>query len=276
MPRAGSGPWATWSPISRPVAWGLAGDLVVSSWFCRRTRRWVYALGIDGDAPVTASNDRGTGFPTWVAWSIPAAVIVLLVAQFASSGTEPDRLPDRDALASLVLQPDEGPEVAQHVGVLTEGFDPGYRVGGDAAFHSVFTDLSTVEYEAGFWKHDFTDGAVYVTSSALWFEDEEDVTGFLWERWHDFTLNSTDRQRGHDGSWLIFNPQYEALQAAQEAPIAVAAWSYGNVALLVLFVGAEDVTDALDLAQSVQSHVETFQDAEGPRALEFPRDQDRP
>ena len=189
------------------------------------------------------------------------SVIVLLVVQTVSSGTEPDRSFDREALSSLVLHSDEGPRVAQHVGSSGEGLDPGYRVQGEVAFHSVFTDLSPVDYENGPWSHDFTDGSVYVSSSALWFDDEEELSDFLRERWNDYTLHSTERQRGHDGSWLVFNPRYQPPGGEPEAPVAVAAWNHGNVALMVLFIGAADSTAALELAESVQAHVESIQPA---------------
>ena len=149
--------------------------------------------------------------------------------------------------------------MAEHVGSSEEGLDPGYRVKGEAAFHSVFSDLSPVEYEDGLWGHDFIDGMMYVSSSALWFDDEEEVSDFLWERWHDYTLHSTERQRGHDGSWLVFNPRYQPPGGEPEAPVAAAAWSHGNVALIVLFVGAADSMAALELAEIVQAHVEAVQ-----------------
>lgn len=218
-----------------------------------------YRSGINGPKADTPSDDPGTGFPKWVAWTIPVSVIVLLVVHAVSSGTGPDRRLDREVLSSLVLQPDEGPPVAQHVGSSEEGVDPGYRVKGEVAFHSVFSDLSPVEYEEGFWSHDFVDGSVYVSSSALWFDDEEDLSDFLWERWDDYTLHSTERQRGHDGSWLVFNPRYQPPRGMPEAPVAAAAWSHGNVALMVLFVGATESTAALELAEIVQAHIEAVQ-----------------
>ena len=220
-----------------------------------------YPCDINGPKPDSPSDSSDAGFPKWVAWTIPVSVIVLLVIHVVSSAAGPDWRLERKAFSSLVLQSDEGPPGARHVGSSENGLDPGYRVKGEVAFHSIFSDLPPVEYQDGVWSHDFVDGAVYVTSSALWFDDEEDLSDFLWERWHDYTLHSTERQRGHDGSWLVFNPRYQPPGGESEAPIAAAAWNHGNVALIVLFVGAADSTAALQLAEIVQAHVETVQPA---------------
>ena len=215
-------------------------------------RSYPFAHGTRDGRPILTEPPQ---FPMWVAWAVPAVLLALIVVNAVSS-TAPTGSFLASELPALVLQPSDAPSGIGQVAAFGELDSEDSRLGAEDAFHSVFSDVPMEQPADDIWTS-YTEGMLYVTSSALWFDGSRAVGPYLDALWVRYTLHSTERQRGPDGSWLVFNPRYQDSGSAPPVPLAAAGWAHGNAVMVVLFVGADSSIDALELAQAVQERVDT-------------------
>jgi hypothetical protein len=208
-------------------------------------------------------------FPHWILIVVPLA-IALVVAGAVVSGAQ-DTVPSvaRDDLASIVLRAGEAPGSTHFVGMTTDSTSFDWAIAGiRGAAVSVFTDRVDDTMDMA-WYPD----TLVVSSHAYWMVDAAIAQGLVDGWWSLYSWSATERQHGTDGSWLVFDPDYDQAGASSaKVPTAAAAWRYGNVVFLVRVQGGTTPQQALDLARDMESRMglpaesagdDTGEDADG-------------
>lgn len=191
------------------------------------------------------------GIPRWTVWSVlgglVAAVGVSLVVERATA----DEPLDGAHLDRYVLQLSDVREL-DRVALFAE-VDLGLNPESEATevVSAVFTDRdlepgSVLEAVRG-----WIPGHRVIISEVLSFEFAEAASEFLGGVWSEYTRGAREKQRGPDGSLLMFHPEFERNPGAPGVPTAVAAWPIDREVLIITYLGADSATDVLELARLV-------------------------
>lgn len=195
------------------------------------------------------------GVPRWTVWSVLLGLVVAVGVTLVVDEATADQPLDRAHLDRYVLQSSDDVDGLGLIASFTEvdaSLSP--KSGAAEAVSTVFSDLEMESQSVAQALRGWTPGHRVVVSEAFAFESVSQAADFISDVWSDYALGTLERQRGPDGSLLMFHPEFDRGVGTRTAPTAVAAWRFDREVLIVTYVGAESATDALDLARVVDGH----------------------
>lgn len=192
--------------------------------------------------------------PRWTVWSVGIGVVAAIAVTLVVGALSADEPLDTTDLSRYLLDDADVPGEFVHAisfDSVESTLDP--RSGATAVAGAVFTtddpDAETAPDAVAAWRP----GAQVVVSEVLDFGSNVEAREHLEVIWSDYKLGALERQRGPDGSLVMFHPDFEQRPGLQPAPVAVAAWTVDTTVMTVTFVGAGSSSDALTLARIVET-----------------------
>lgn len=189
--------------------------------------------------------------PRWTIWSVVGGLVVAVGINLVVERATAEEPLDRTNLERYVVQPSDVGGLDQ-VGSFTEvdlGLDSqseAIEVVSVVFAHQEIDPGSVLEAVQG-----WAPGDRLIVSEVMSFESGAAASEFLDGVWSTYTRGAREKQRGPDGSLLMFHPDFERTPGAPGVPTAVAAWPIEGEVLIITVLGADSATDVLDFARLV-------------------------